>query len=286
MSTPPVTPIVVNNSVPPTPQTQQLLASSIPQEIHAALMDQANSLAQKHVQVSYLLLGILGLTLVLGGIGAYFAAKLYDNALARAAKSEELYKADKVVSDKAVSDLKTQLAASETARALSEQKVADLQKQRVTVAATASKKKAEVLKPGKTASQAYTDLAGQYTLQTPLTIVQSPDKTEQELAFRVSDVQQFTVAQINLDAALQTISLEDEQLKVKDDEIAGLKTDLAASGDALTKLQITEKQENDTLKKYKTLAKVSKFRRILNGAIKPAIFAAGFVAGFEFGKHL
>jgi hypothetical protein len=74
-------------------------------------------------------------------------------------------------------------------------------------------------------------------------------------------------------------------LKEKDNEIAGLKTDLTKSGEALAALQTTDNQCQDALKKYKTVAKASKFKRILSAAIKPAIFTAGFIAGYEFGKH-
>jgi hypothetical protein len=262
-----------------------LLASSIPQEVHNALLDQAHSLAQKHVQVSYLLIGVLGLVLTLMGGGAYFAAKWVDRAMARAEKSEELYKADKVISDKALADLSTQLVTSNAARLASEQKILDLQKQIGTIAANANKEKGEVLKPGKTASEAYADAASRFKLTTPLNIVPSADKTEQLLAFRIPDVQQFTVTKIDLNAALQTIQLKDAQLKEKDAEITTLKADLAKSGDALTKLQTTDNQCQDTVKKYKDVAKVSRIRRIFNGALKPVIFAAGFAAGYTVGKH-
>jgi hypothetical protein len=278
---------VVNNVVtPPAPsQIPGMLASSIPQEVHQAVQDQVHALAQKHVTVSYLLLGILGLTLVMGGFGAYFAAKWVDRALARAEKSEQLYVQYKADADRQIAALNTQLAASEQARAISDAKIADLQKQVINIAANAAKKKEEVLKPGKTASQAYADLAGQYTLQSPLNIVESQDKSEQELVFRVPDVQRFTASKIDLDAALQTISLKDEQIKEKDGQIVGLKSDLTKSGEALAAEQKADAQCQDALKQYKKIAKVSKFRRILNGAIKPAIFMAGFVAGYEAGKH-
>lgn len=280
MATPPVTPN-------PNPQVPQMLASSIPQEIHAALQDQVHSLAQKHVQVSYLLMGVLGLTLVLGGLGAYFAAKWVDRAMARAEKSEELFKADKAASDKALTDLKVQLAASEQARAISDQKVADMQKQISNIAVVATKQKEEVLKPGKTATEAFTDLKTQYkaAISSPLNIVESADKTEQQLVLRVPDVQQFTATKIDADAAHATITLKDQQLSEKDTQLASLKTDFAAGVDTYQKLLTTDDQCQDALKQYKKIAKVSRIRRIFNGALKPAIFVAGFVAGYEAGKH-
>lgn len=278
-------PVVAVNT---TQQVPNLLAESIPQEVHNALLTQYQTLAHKHVTISYTLIGILALVLVGGGFGAFFAAKWVDRALARAEKSEQLYLADKKVSDQAIADLKTQLADSEKARAAAEQKAADLQKQANTIAAVSNQQQQQVLKPGKTASEAYADAKAAYgaAISTPINIVESPDKTEQMLAFRIPDIQQMTATKIDDTAQKQIVVVKDGIIATKQGEIDGLKKDLATSQDALGKLQTTEKQEHDALEKYKSVAKKSKFKRILGGFWKGTQTVAIAVAAFELGHKL
>jgi hypothetical protein len=279
MATPPVIPS-------PEPLKAGVLLPEDHSHISNDLQASLASLAHKHVTLTYAVIGVLVFVLICGGGGAYFAAKWVDRALARAEKSEELYKADKVVSDKAIADLKTQLATSEAARAADEQKYADLAKQIANNNANAGRKEQEILKPGKTASQAYADLAGEYKLSSPLNIVESPDKTEQELVLRIPDVQQFSATKVDDDNAHVTIGLQTEQITTKQGEITSLNGDLLASKDALTKLQTTDNQCQDALKKYKTVAKVSRFKKILHGAIKGIEIGGALVLGYEIGHKI
>ena len=271
----------------PTPTPAQLLADSIPNDVHQALMQQTQSLAHKHVTVSYLLIAVLLFVLSCGGVGAYFAAKWVDRALARAEKSEQLYLADKKVSDQAISDLKGQLADSEKARAASDQKIADLQKSITSIQTNANNQIQNALKPGKTASEAYADVKSVYKdkISTPVTIVESPDKTEQLLAFRVPDVQQFTAAKIDDDAQKLIVIAKDGVIAEKQTQIDGLKSDLAKSNDALGKLQVTEAQEHDALEKYKKVAKKTKWQKILGGMKTGVEIGGAIVFGYEIG-HL
>lgn len=274
------------DTVTPQPNVPQLLASSIPADVHNALMDQVHSLAKKHFQISGLLIAVLVGVLALGGLGAYFAAKWVDRSLARAEQSEALYKTDKATSDKAINDLKTQLDQSTIARAAAEARATAAENRIATIAADAEKKKSDVLKPGKTASDAYADLAGQYKLSAPINIVSSPDKTEQELAFPISDVQNFTAAAIDRDAAQAESAQKDEIIKQKQAEIDGLKSDLAKANAALADLQKTDKQCQDALNKYKNVAKMTKFKKILHGAIKGIEIGGAIILGYEIGTHL
>lgn len=255
--------------------------SHINDELQASLA----ALAHKHVTISYTLAVILAFVLTLGGVGAYLGAKWVDRAMARAEKAEELYHQDKAVSDKAITDLQTQLAQSKEAQAAAEARQAELQKEITVIAANAQKQKDEVLKPGKTASEAYADTAAHYKLSSPLNIVESPDKSEQLLAFRIPDIQQMTATKIDDDAAHQTITAKDQQLAEKDKEISSLQLDKSSALNALGKLQTTDAQCEDALKKYKTIAKVSRFKKILKGAIKGVEIGGALVLGYEIGHR-
>jgi hypothetical protein len=276
-----------------TPTTQSsvapvsaLLAQSIPSDVHSVLMDQVHSLAKKHFQISGLLIVVLVGVLTLGGFGAYFGAKWVDRALARAEKSEELYKADKAVSDKSISDLKTQLSASDAARAASDERVKNLQNQLGDISKRQQDDKNNILKPGKTATDAFTDANKEYKLTSPLDIVQSPDKTEQLLAFRVPDVQLFSATKVDLDAALATIKVKDGIISEREGKIKTLTDDLAKTNSTLADLQKTDKQCQDALDKYKNVAKVTKFKKILHGAIKGLEIGGAIVLGYEIGHVL
>jgi septal ring factor EnvC (AmiA/AmiB activator) len=254
--------------------------------INDELQAQLASLAHRHVNVSYTLIGVLVLILTFGGVGAYFAAKWVDRSLARAEKVEELYKQERATADQAVTDLKKQLADSQTAQAAAQKKIEDMQSQISSNNQKAAAQKEEILKPGKTASEAYADAANHYKLTSPLDITQSADKTEQLLAFRIPDVQRFTATKVDLDTANANSVLKDQQLGQKDVQITNLKNDVAKSNDALTKMTAADDKCEIALQDYKKIAKRTKFQKILHGAWTGLKIGGALIAGYELGKKI
>lgn len=246
------------------------------------LQDSLADLAHKHVHVSYALIGIIVVVLAVGGVFAYFSNAAYERAMQRAEASETLMQQYKAQSDSTIKQYQQALADNQAARAADTQKIMDLEKQIASQNAAAQIAIGNALKPGKSAQEAYGDLVGAYKgILNPALNLSKDTNGEQLLGFRVPEVQRFTADKIDLDNKTKVTDQQVEELKTKDKTIASLNADLANGDAALTDLRKTDAQCQQTVADYKKVAKKSRFRKILDGFIKGAIFVAGVELGHK-----
>jgi hypothetical protein len=250
-------------------------------QIDKQLQDSLAALAHKHVTMSYALIGMLAFILLLCGVGAYFGAKVYDRELARAEAAEKLMEQFKQTSDSDRAAAQAQIERDELQRQQDAQQIANLQSQILNRDNKATTDIANVLKPGKSAQDAFSDLAAHYKLQTPFTVSKNPNGPDQLLSFVTADVQTFTATKIHDDEMTGDNRDKDAQLAKKDDSIRSLNDDLAKGKTAYDALLKTDQQCQKTVDDYKKVAKKSKFRVMLDHAKEVLLFAGGVYLGHK-----
>jgi type II secretory pathway pseudopilin PulG len=236
-------------------------------------------LAGKHINLTYYLLGILLVVILIGCGGAYLASRWVDKEISKAEASQQATLALQQTASNEEKAWEVQYAKDNSQRTIDEQKIADLQKQLDTRDTTAAQKVQQVLQPGRTAQQAYSDLSSQYKLTSPSLVNQSPDGTEQTLTFYIPDVQQFTAAKIDDVAKTADNQDKDAEIASQADEITSLNVNITAGKQAYDAEVKTETQCEKTVSDYKKAATVSKWQKFKNGAEKALLFAAGVALG-------
>jgi predicted RND superfamily exporter protein len=296
-----------------TPGTSSTLQVAMAPDSNHALIDkelQASlaALAHKHVTVSYVLIGVIVFVLLLGCGGAYIASKIYDKEIARAeaaekqsnilqqqaAAAQQLMVQYKTESDAKTEQYTQQLEADKADRVRDAQTIASLQQQIQNRDAAAHQQETNVLAPGKSAQDAYNDLAGQFKLTTPFT----PEKDKagnDRISFLTPDVQQFTAAKIEANTSKADLAATNSELDAAKHTNVTLTNDLGNAQAALGALTRTESQCEDTVKQknatideknktiadYKKAAGAGKWRKMLNGAEKVLLFVGGIYIGHK-----
>ena len=271
---------------------------TIPQEV-------LNNLVSHHVTINYLLVGILLFVLVCGGVGAYIGLQSYDKAMQRAEASEALmvqYEQnwkDSQQQVKAANDRYEKEAIQHAAdRAADAQKLLSLTKAFQTLNANADQHIHDVVQPGKTSEQVFSDLKDAYKM-TPsgsalaLSVTADKDSGEKLLSFPVPIVQQFTATKLDRDRLFDSTVNLNQQIILKQKDLDSTALDLGnlrISYDTLMdsdgKLQMANTQCQETVKNYKTVAKKTKWQKFLAGAERGGEIALALLGGYELGRRL
>jgi hypothetical protein len=265
--------------------------------------DLLNKLANHHITLNYIVIGILLLVLAFAGVGAWFGLKGYNKLMDRAeasakqtAQYEQNWKAS-LDQTKAANDLYEKEAAAHAAdRAADAQKLLDITKAMQALDARTNQQLTQVLAPGKSAQDAFADLTGAYkgTPGVSFGLNLSKDSTgEQLLGFRVPEVQQFSATKIDRDRLFTDNGTLTQQvaLKQKDLDSTGLDLkNLQASYTALKtsddNLQLANASCKQTVMAYKKVAVRTKWQKLWAGTKRGAEIAGALLAGYELGKHL
>lgn len=255
------------------------------------LQESLASLAHKHVHVSYAIIGVLGLVLILCGIGAYFGEKSWEKAMDRAEAAEKEMVADRTQYQQVLAGYQKQLDINNAQIQADQLREADLLNQIKNRDAQANANIGNVLKPGKTAQDAYADLVAAYKdIKGPdghppvlsLNVSKDPVSGEQLLTFGVPAVQTFSATALAQKRDSADLSQTKEALGVEQHKNSLLADNLLGAQNSLTALQKTETQCELTVEAYKKVAKKSRFKKILAGAEKVAIFVGGVYLGHKF----
>lgn len=230
-----------------------------------ALQTEVSALAQKHITVSYLLVAVLVVVLGLASVGGYLAFKFADRQIARAEVSEQRFEA-------AQKDFQKQLADNTAQRAQDTKQQDVIVKVVDTRDATADKTINQVLSPATTPQDALTGLGSAYkgTLELSQTAV-TPDG---KLSFPLHAVQEFTATKIDRDRLFADRDDIKTALGLEQDKTKSLTADLTGAKGTLSDCQ-------DTVKKYKSAAKASVFKRVVKGAGIAVLVAASFYLGHK-----
>lgn len=275
---------MADNTAPAT--TTTATGSSVPanhnvisQDLESALA----SLAQKHVTISYTLVGVIVVILILVGVGAYFGNKSWQAAMSRAEASEKQMDADRTQYQQTLAQMQKQIDQNNAQIQQDQVREAQLVAQISQRDKQADTQISNVLQPGKTATDAFSDLASAYKGVVSLTqdIVKDPTGAEQFLAFPVPAVQQFTAAELSDQRDSKDLADTKSELSDEQDKSAKLTDSLNQTTASLTALQTTEKACEATVTNYKKVAKKSRFRRIMGGVEKVGLFAAGVFIGHK-----
>lgn len=238
------------------------------QQAQLYLHQQLSALAQKHVTVSYTLIGALVLLMLLLGAGGYIGLKFADKQLARAEASEQRFQ-------QAQKDLQSQITAHDAQRS------DDTQKQNVIVKVvhdtdtSTDAKIAQVLQP-KTAQQALSDLDDAYGSE--LNLKDTP-LNGNLLSFPVTTVQQFSASKLDRDRLSADLNNYKGLLTFEQDKTKTLTADLGKANGTLTVCQ-------QTVEDYKKAAKVGRLKKFLHAAGGTAVTIGAAVFGFELGHRL
>jgi hypothetical protein len=273
------TPIPVPTAATPTPATTST-ALTTEQQLQASLA----ALANRHANVSYTLIGILILVLVVGGFGAYFANKFVDKEIAAAKTAEGLYDQQKVVAAQATELYQKELASHDADRTKWAQQEATLVTQYKTRTVYVQQQIAAVTAPGKSAQDVYADLHTAYkdnppVASVPLAVSADPLTQEQLLTFPVTAVQQFTATKIDDDAQKENVDNLNQQLNLKQAANDSLTTDLASANGVIADDKVAIAAADKTIKDYKKVVAPSRFKRIMGGVLKGALFVGGVALG-------
>ena len=253
-----------------------------PLPAHPAQPDILNKLASHHITINYLLIGLLVLVLACGGMGAYLGLRGYERLMDRAEASEKLLvQAEQQA--KAADDLYQKESAQHAAgRAAAEQRYADLLKTLKERNQKADTDIAKALQPGKSDQDVYSDLKAAYK-NTPVSFgmdVREDSQTgEHELAFPIPVVQQFTATKIDRDRLWDEVQNLGQQASLKQKEYDSLSTDYKALQDDKAKVAAANTQCQQTVADYRKVAKVSRLRRVFNGAKRGGELAVALLAG-------
>jgi hypothetical protein len=288
---------------PPQPDTTShvTVATAVPQA--SVPNDLLNKMANHHITINYIVVGILLLVLAFAGIGAWVGLKGYEKLMERAEASEKLmvqYEQGWQASQqqvKAANDLYQKEAAAHAAdRAADAQKLLGLTQAMQALDARTTQQMAQVLAPGKSAQDAFSDLGGAYkgTAGISFGLNLSKDLTgEQLLGFRVPEVQQFTATKLDRDrlfsddaSLTQKLALTQKDLDSTGSDLKNLQASYAVLKDSDDKLQLANAQCQKTVTAYKKVAIKSRWQKIWAGTKKGAEIAGALLAGYELGKHL
>lgn len=271
---------------------------TIPQEV-------LNRMVSHHVTINYVVIALLVFVLLGAGVGAYVGLKSYDKAMQRAEASEKLmvqYEQswkDSQQQVKAANDRYEKEATQHMAnRAVDAQKLLSLTKAFQALNANADQHIHDVVQPGKTSEQVFSDLKDAYRL-TPmgaalaLSVTADKDSGEKLLSFPVPVVQQFTATKLDRDRLFDSLTNLNQQLTLKQKDLDSLGLDLGnlkASYDTLKdsddKLQKADTQCQQTVKDYRKVAKKSKWKKFLSGAERGGEIALALLGGYELGRRL
>jgi septal ring factor EnvC (AmiA/AmiB activator) len=247
------------------------------------LQDSLAALAHKHVHISYALIGVILLILALCSVGAYFGNKSWQKAMENAETAEKQMVADRAQYQQTLASMQKQIDTNNQHIAADQAREQSLINQINKRDAAANKTITNVLQPGKSATDAYADVATAYRGIASFTqdIISDPATSEPLLAFPIPAVQHFTAAELAELRDSKDLADTQGQLAAERDKTANLTANFTNSTETLAKLQATEAQCEQTVADYKKVAKKSRFRKIMDGAIKVAIFAAGIAIGHQ-----
>lgn len=253
-------------------------------QIDKELQDSLANLAAKHVTVSYTLVGILLVVLCFGAFGAYFAAKWVDKEVAQAQSAEKLFNQEQQTATMANQQYQQELASHNADRIQWAAQQVQLVQAYSTHNQVVTQQIKQVTQAGKSAQDAFADIHDAY--KDNLTVSSAspqvsvdPASGEQMLAFPVSVVQQFTATKLDDDLQTANVANLDQQLSLEKQTNSTLTTDIAASQDDLTKQKAATQACSVALNDYKKVVVVSKFKKIMSGALKGVLFAGGIVIG-------
>lgn len=261
-----------------------MATTPVPQQtqnnISAAVQSEVSTLAHRHVTLSYLLVGVLVLTLALAAFGGWLSVKAYERALQRAEAAEAISQQREQAFNSQYKAFTDQLAQNEANRAKEQTQQAALlagivarDRQPIPVVIDSG------LKPGAGVNlvapalqQAYSDVPafGQVSV--------SPDGN---LAINASQGQFLVKNKVDLDR----LSLDFKDLQSVSDlqkaQIGSLNTDLTSCQTGLTDAKAAVAADDKTIKDYKKAAEKTKFQKFLSGAEKVLIFAGGIYLGHK-----
>ncbi len=276
------------------PATTPVATTSLVTTIDKDALDSIHALAAKHVNVSYILVGLVALVLILGCFGGWVAVKVYDKEIQRAEAAEKLSAAaqaqleqDKKESAAIIQQVNAQLAQDSAQRAADAAKIASLEQQIHDRDAAAQTTINNILASGKTAVQAYNDADAHYKLKSPL--VPGKDSTGNEtLTFLIPDVQTFTATKVQADTSAADLVQKTTELSLANNSIVSLKADIQVGTAAFNALQKTEDQcevtvadKNKTIAEYKKAATLSKWQKFKQGFEKIALGIGAGLVGYE-----
>jgi hypothetical protein len=234
-------------------------------DLHTQLVSHISDLSKHHVTLNYAVIGVLVLVLALCGVGGYFGLKSYESAMARAEAAEKQFNADR-------KELTAQLVASKTVQDTATKAQQVIVKVVHDRDAATDKKIADVSAPGKSATDALSDLSAAYHG----TIVADPNAVTADgrLAFPVFTVQGFTASKIDEERLAANLKSSVDNLAQEQKKTASLTADVAAANKAVADAE-------PAIKAYKKIAERSKWRKIGAGALKAGIFVAGIYLGHK-----
>lgn len=276
-----------NNTPTPAPTPAPVVPdnhSVIQNDLQNALAD----LAHKHVTISYTLVGLIVLILALCCAGAYFGNQSWQKAMDRAQAIEQEMNADRAQYQQTLAAMQKQIDQNNAqiqADQVRQQQLIDQINKRDQ---QANKVITDVLQPGKTATDAFSDINAAYKGIVALTqdIVKDPNSNDQLLAFPVPAVQQFTAAELAEQRDSKDLADTKGQLAAEQDKTAKLTDNLNKTNDTLASLQKTDAVCQQTVAAYKKVAKKTRWQKIWGGIKKGAEIGGSLVLGYEIGHHL
>lgn len=265
-------------------------------QLQSQLMDQYHELSKKHVNVSYTLIGVIGLLVLVMCLGGWFATKIYEKEVERAMAAEKvandaqaLMQTYKTASDASMAAVQVQIAKNDAQRMADAAKIASLTQAIIDRDKQTATQVNQVL-ASKPAKDAYADAAAHYPLKSPF--VSDKDSAGNErLTLLVPDVQQMTAAKIEGDAAKANLADTTAQVNTLKLDNLTLKSDLNSGTAAFKDLQKTEaqceltvKDKDDAIKKLNKTLVLTKWAKFKRGALKAVEIGAALVAGYKLGK--
>lgn len=208
------------------------------------------TLATKHASVSYLLIAIIVIVLLLAGVGGYISLKLYDAQLARAEKQEAIYNQNR-------KDFLTQLQVHDAER---DAIVAEQNR----VIATMAQRDRQAASQVAAVNQITTEPEAVKALNLAYHFVFDPKSIPQ--------LNLLTVTKIEHDQVQGDLNDETALYNSEKQKTMSLTSDLASC-------QKTGVEAQKTIDDFKKLAKKSKFKKFLDGALKVSIFVGGVALG-------
>lgn len=233
--------------------------------VEAQLQSEVAALAHKHVTITWGLLGILGVVLALGGVGAWVAVKFADAQLARAERTEAAYQLSLKSFQETLAAHDAQRAAIDGQKKVVVQVVHDRDTQANTAIATAMTPNAPAAAVAAGLGAVEADVPG---FGTPKVT------TEGTIALEPSQAQQLTAQKIDRDRLAGNLADETKLYNLESVKSTSLSTDLTGC-----KTELAESAKVTAA--YKKAAKSSKFRKVLRGFGEGVAIAGAFYLGHK-----
>ncbi len=235
---------------------------SVITNVEAQLQSEVAALAHKHVTITWGLLGILGVVLTLGGVGAWVAVKFADAQLARAEAAEARYDASLKTFQETLAAHDAQRTAIDGQQKVVVQVVHDRDTQANTAITAA-------LVPNASAQAVATGLAkAEYDVPGFGDVRVTPDST---IVLETLQGQLLTSQKIDRDRLFANLTDETKLYTLEQVKSTSLSTDL-------TGCKAEMKEGQGVIAGYKKAARSSKFKKAWHGALTVgAMLAAAYV---------